>query len=751
MLYGMIFFPMLMALAVWLAGKHSQKVRNILASLTTAAEFCLAVCLAFLPDLSSSLKGFAGLGISFETDGFRKVYLLVITFLWMMTMLFGNEYFSHYQNCGRYYCYNLMTLGAAVGVFLSADLYTALIFFEIMSFTSYTWVIQEETEKAVRAANTYLSVAVIGGLAALMGLFLLWHELGTTRISELYAAAQQCQYKGVLYAAGGCVLFGFGAKAGMFPLHIWLPKAHPVAPAPASALLSGLLTKTGIFGVLVLSARIFYADRIWGTLILTLGTITMLLGAVLALFSIDLKRTLACSSVSQIGFILVGIGMMGLLGAENALAARGTLLHMMNHSLFKLVLFSAAGVVYMNLHELDLNRIRGFGRNKLLLLIPFLLAALGIGGFPLLNGYVSKTLLHESIVEYAEHLEHLGISVFGIRAVEWVFLFSGGLTVAYMTKLFTALFIEKNSDRQEEFDAKKTYMNPVSTVALCVSAAVLPVLGLTAGRTMNPIAEVGTDFFRAAPMEHAIRYYSLENLKGGLISIGIGTAIYFGFVRTVLMKKKDGKTVYADLWPKWLDLEELLYRPLLMEWLPGILGPIASLFGENRISGPAAGFLFEKILSPLSNVFGENRISGPAAGFLFEKILSPLSNVFGENRITERSARVLFRAGDVLTHAFSDSLDALILLIRKVFFRDITQHTEDPALNSVPYRIGSAIDHVAVRHGKADPGSHRYAEAAYRVRHTLRTTMRPITGGLSFALLMLVLAIVAVFVYTLFL
>ena len=751
MLYAMIFFPMLMALAAYLAGKHSRKARNILASLTTAAEFCLAVVLLFLPDLSASISGFAGLGISLETDGFRRVYLVVITFLWLMTTLLGNEYFSHYKNCDRYYFFNLMTLGASVGVFLSADLFTALIFFEIMSFTSYTWVIQEETEKAVRAANTYLAVAVIGGLAALMGLFLLWHKLGTTRISELYEAAAQCPDKGVLYAAGGCVLFGFGAKAGMFPLHIWLPKAHPVAPAPASALLSGLLTKTGIFGVLVLSARIFYADPAWGTLILTLGTVTMLLGAVLALFSIDLKRTLACSSVSQIGFILVGIGMMGLLGEENALAARGTLLHMMNHSLFKLVLFSAAGVVYMNLHELDLNRIRGFGRNKPLLMIPFLLAAAGIGGFPLLNGYISKTLLHEGIVEYAEHLAHLGTSAFGIRAVEWIFLFAGGLTVAYMTKLFVALFVEKNPDRQPEFDAKKPCMNPLSAFVLCASAAVLPALGFTAARSMNAIAETGMDFFRAAPMEHAVHYYAWENLKGGLISIGIGALLYFGFVRTVLIRRKEGKTVYVDLWPKWLDLEELLYRPLLLKWLPGIFGAVAALFGENRISAPLTRFLFEKILSPLSVLFGENRISAPLARTFFEKILSPLSDLFGENRVTAKAARGLFRFGEVTAHAFSDSMDALILLIRKTFYRDIVPRPDDPVLNSIPYRAGAVFDRAAVRSGKAEPGSRRYAETFYRVCQTLRLATRPITQGLSFALLMLVIAIVGVFLYTLFL
>ena len=133
----------------------------------------------------------------------------------------------------------------------------------------------------------------------------------------------------------------------MFPLHIWLPKAHPVAPAPASALLSGILTKSGVFGILVIARNLFRADVAWGDAVLFLGVVTMVLGAVLAVFSVDLKRTLACSSMSQIGFILVGVAMQGLLSGENALAAWGTILHMLNHSLIKLVLFVAAGVVYM--------------------------------------------------------------------------------------------------------------------------------------------------------------------------------------------------------------------------------------------------------------------------------------------------------------------------------------------------------------------------------------------------------------------
>ena len=685
MLYALIFFPMAAAFAVWLTGRKNRRARNLLAAGTTVIELLLAVAVMLRPDMQTGIDGVVGLGIHFETDGFRKVYLVVIAFLWTMTMLLGNEYFSHYTTENRYYFFNLMTLGATMGVFLARDLFTALIFFEIMSFTSYTWVIQEETPAATKAANTYLAVAVIGGLATLMGLFLLQFTLGTTEICALYDAARACDNKAILYVAGGCVLFGFGAKAGMFPLHIWLPKAHPVAPAPASALLSGLLTKSGIFGVLAITCNLFRNDPAWGAVILALGTVTMLLGALLALFSIDLKRTLACSSVSQIGFILVGIGMLGILGEENALAARGALLHMLNHSLFKLVLFLCAAVVYMNLHALNLNDVRGFGRRKPVLMLAFLLGTLGIGGVPLLNGYVSKTLLHESIVE--------GIAAtgaFALRAVEWIFLFSGGVTVAYMTKLFVALFVEAHPTKQAAFDAKRPYMNRISTAVLLLCALALPALGLSASVSMNALADLGTDFFRAGALEHAVHYLSWENLKGGLISIAIGVALYFGFVRTMLMKRE------GDV-----------------------------LFGENKLTAPLAKGMFRGA-SFLTGIFGENKASAPLA-------------------------KGLFRGGLVLSHALSDLLDAFILLLRKTVYRESAPPVEDKARASIAYRLGRQIDRFEQRHGKEAQGSRRYAEGVYRARKTVRDTSHRLFGNLSFALLMLVAALCFVFFYMLIL
>lgn len=603
-LAALVLFPFGAGLAAYPAGR-GRSIRTIGGA---ALEFLLMAALALhlagprgmepVPELE--LPGVCGFGLYFMLDGFRLVYGCVTVFLWLAATVAAKEYFSGREKQGRFYLFWFWTLGAVMGVFLSGDLYTTFIFFEIMSFTSYVWVVQEETGEALDAGSTYLTVAVAGGLVMLMGIFLLYHELGTLRIGELAQAARNYGREGGeggvsrirLYLAGGCLLFGFGAKAGMFPLHIWLPKAHPAAPAPASALLSGILTKTGIFGILAVSGSLFLHDPLWGGTVLALGMITMLLGAVLAVFSLDLKRTLACSSMSQIGFILTGIGMQGLLGEENALAVHGTLLHMVNHSMVKLLLFLTAGILYRNTHSLDLNRIRGFGRGKPLLAGIFLTGALCLGGIPGFGGYISKTLLHESIAEYG------GGTL--MKAAEAVFLFSGGLTIAYMTKLFVAIFVERNREDalQKEYDeihiiktgpgtggkhageAKDT----LSVAVLTCSALLLLIWGMFPHGWMEKAAVLAQDFmgltgnlFREGG---GFSCFSPENLKGALISAGAGALVYFFFIRKILMKGEkggNGAKVYVNPWPAWLDLERVIYQPVLLTALPAVLGVISRI------------------------------------------------------------------------------------------------------------------------------------------------------------------------------
>ena len=561
------FGPMAMALVCYIAGRRSKALRDALVGITGIAVFALCLMLN-TGEYAFEWEGFCAMGLRLRADGFRALYACAAAFMWMMSGLFSREYFAHYRNRNRYYFFNLMTLGATLGVFLSDDLYTTFIFFEIMSLTSYVWVAQEETAGALRAAGTYLAVAVIGGLCTLMGLFMLYSRLGTLAFDGIRAALAAQEPDGALTVAVWLTLAGFAAKAGLFPLHIWLPKAHPVAPAPASALLSGILTKSGVFGLIVICSRMMPGNAAFGNALLALATITMLLGALLALFSVDLKRTLACSSMSQIGFIAVGLAMMVLLGDEGSLAAYGAVLHMVNHSLIKLTLFMAAGVVFMNLHRLDLNDVRGFGRGKPLLHAAFLMGALSLGCIPPLgSGYASKSLLHESILEY---LALPGLSNAGAyRFVEVLFIISGGLTVAYMTKLYVCLFWEKHPTRQAEYDALNgRYMSRLTAFALLGSAILLPLMGALPDILMSPLAARSAGFLGQEAIAGAIHYFSGENLLGALKSILIGAAVYLCVVRPLMMRKADGRREYVNRWPQWLDLENMLYRPVLLTILP---------------------------------------------------------------------------------------------------------------------------------------------------------------------------------------
>jgi len=556
-------------LAYFLAARSRPKGYALLIGIT-GAGFLAAVWLlsgAFSGrEVSLALPVWAGFGLTLRADGLRALYVTVLCFMWLLTSLLTPEYFIHGHSHSRYLLFTLITFGASLGVFLSDDFYTALLFFEVMSLASYPWVAHEEDNKAMRAAATYLAIAVFGGMSALFGLILLKARLGTLAFEALPQTVAALTDKGSLLVPELLVLVGFGAKAGIFPLHVWLPKAHPVAPAPASALLSGGLTKIGIFGILVLTSRVFIHDALWGQILLVLGCITMVLGALLGLMSVNIKRTLACSSVSQIGFITIGIAMQALLRHENALAAQGTVLHMLNHSFIKLTLFMAVGVLVMKTHRLNINAIKGYGRNKPLLALAFFIGAASISGIPLFSGYISKTLLHESLLEYIHMAPETGWPLGLVPLVETLFTITGGLTFAYMLKLFIAVFIEKNGNPQVQahYDSIRPAMNRTSGFSLALSALVLLALGLFPDALMTPLANLSLPFLRTAPPAHAVDYFAWVNLKGAGISLIIGIVVYLVVVRGLLMRTSSGgERRYVNKLPAWTDLENRVYRPLL--------------------------------------------------------------------------------------------------------------------------------------------------------------------------------------------
>ena len=695
MLPLLVFFPFLAAPLSYLIGKRSRDYRNFFVIAATAVALAFALAVWRMESGQSYVSSLAG-GLSFRADGFRGLYAAVIAMMWFVTSLFSREYFSeHYRNRNRYYFFLLLTLGASFGVFLSADFFTAFVFFEILSFTSFVWVIQDETPAADRAAKTYLAVAVIGGLVLFLGIALLYHRFGTLDFQRLREMAEEIPDKKELYPAGLCILFGFGAKAGLFPLHVWLPKAHPVAPAPASALLSGALTKIGIYGVTCVTASLFAGDMRWGSMLFLVAVITLFLGALMGVFSNNLKKILACSSMSQIGFVTVGIALAAAMGREGDLAAAGAVWHMMNHSVLKLTLFLAAGAVYMNLHALSLDEIRGFGRKKPLLGAAFLFGGLGLGGIPLWNGYLSKTMLHEAITEFASVT-----GSFWVHAAEWVFMLTGGLTLAYMTKIFVCLFLEKPADAVKKAE-KRNYMSFLSSLALGISTVMIPLMGVP--RIMRFFLRDSV-FFTGGEAVPSPAFFSWEALSGALVTLLAAAAAYTLLVW--LPRRKAGG--YRDLWPKALDLEEKLYRPVLLRILPAAFGAAADLFAllPDRLFGAAPRLL---------GVPAREAAEAP------DKVFSALPLI-----------------GGALSRALSDLPDLFVLAARKTALRE-----EKPRLY---FHRGTLLSETA---GKmAERVTHRpglvnsFGRAAMR----LREEFGEVGASFSFALLLAALGLCAMLI-----
>ncbi|XME03676.1 complex I subunit 5 family protein [Lachnospiraceae bacterium C1.1] len=577
----LIFFPLIVSLILIIIRKN-EFLRDSIVSSTVIIELILALIICFFYHEDFRLHWFNDSYISFRFSGFRAFYALITAFMWAFTGLFSKEYFKHEkENLTRYYFFTLLTLAATEGVMLSGNFMTAFLFFEILSLSSTVWVIHEENEAARSAAYTYLFIAVGAGLVLFMGLMIMEHFCGSLEFEQIFTFLKNPYYSNhqLILTAAILIILGFGAKAGLFPLHIWLPKAHPAAPAPASALLSGILTKVGVYGILMTAVYCLPTNLYFGEILLVLALITMFLGALLALFSINLKRTLACSSMSQIGFITTGIALCVILshtgeteGAEIALS--GALLHMVNHSCLKLTLFLAAGAIYMNTEKLDLNGLRGFGRNKFLLKLAFLFGYLGISGVPFFNAYVSKNLIHEAmekaIITSSNLLPYL-------EAAEWIFLISGGLTFAYMTKLFISIFVEKNNDDalQKKYDENSHYMNKISTFVIFSSSLLFIILGIpSVFRSVSSFMTEGK-----STLEH-FNYLSAECLKGSGISLFIGLIVYLVIIRKIFIKNNR----YIDLWPERLNLETLVYKPFFTVFIPKVIfGSILSIFAENII------------------------------------------------------------------------------------------------------------------------------------------------------------------------
>ncbi len=552
-LLSILIMPFISSLVGYFIGKYNEKYRDIYNICFVSIELILITSLYKLVaqnPISIVIPDIMGTGLYLRLDMFRYIFIWVTVFIWFLVTIYSTHYLVKYKNRNRYYSFFMLTLGSTIGIFLSENLLNLFTFFEIMSLSSYALVIHDEDEYSHEAGKTYISMAILGGLILLMGLFFLYDYTSTLNISEL--PEKISSLGNIKYAISYFLIIGFGIKASMFPFHAWLPKAHPAAPTPASAILSGILIKTGIFGIMVTSLILMNGDLMISASILVIGFFTMFIGGFLAVFQRNIKRILAYSSMSQSGYILVGIGLIGLLKDHSSIAVLGTMQHIINHAIFKVLLFLVAGIIYMILHELSINKIYGFGKHKFILKITFAIGLLAIIGMPGFNGFISKTLLHHALSE-AHHMYHNTWLLVG----EVIFTLSSSLTIVYLFKIFFAVFVENNNNYTGQY---KKHIKKRAIAPLIILSSFIIYIGLNPSFTLNIINNSLTTF--SLNTHSDIHLYSLSNMISFIPTFILGCILYYFIVSKYLKTKKDNTLIYINPSLNWFNIEDDFYKPV---------------------------------------------------------------------------------------------------------------------------------------------------------------------------------------------
>ena len=333
-------------------------------------------------------------GISFKADVLGFSLALLASFMWMLCTIYSSRYMCDEAACNRYYPFLLLSLGGCMGVFLTGDLFSLFLFFEVMSLTAYVLIIHNETPAALQAGFQYLMLAVTGGLSLFLGIVITLEVTGTVSLvaGPLFPVINRLSALAFI-----AYLVGFGIKMGIVPLHVWLPNAHPVAPSPASALLSGIMIKTGAYGLIRVIYQVFGPQMVaqagWDQIMLILAAVTILVGSALAIMQDDLKRRLAYSSVGQMGYILLGMALLNINGLT------GDVYYIFAHALMKSTLFLAAGAILFKTGKKKISELRGIGYVMPITMTCFVIAAFAMIGIPPLNGFVGKVFLTVGVLD----------------------------------------------------------------------------------------------------------------------------------------------------------------------------------------------------------------------------------------------------------------------------------------------------------------------------------------------------------------
>ncbi len=402
-----------------------------------------------------------GVALELEADPLGMIFAIVASTLWLLTSVYSIGYVrgagEHKQT--RYFASFALCLSATIGISFAANLLTFFVFFETLTLATYPLVLHKETKEAKAGARKYLCYTLPAGLALLIAIAITWGLAGTLDfraggiLNSSMASTGQLRILFVLF------ILGVGVKAGLMPIHSWLPAAM-VAPTPVSALLHAVaVVKAGVFGVLRVTGFVFGPELLGelgtGHALAWIAGITLTVASLLAMKQDDLKRRLAYSTVGHLSYIVLGAALI------NAWSWTGATLHLMFHATMKITLFFCAGAIYVRTHKVNISDMVGIGRQMPFTMTAFAVAALGLAGIPGINGFVSKWGLASGAVA-AEQPLFLGLLVL-----------SGVLNAAYFFPIVHQAFFKQNDAFPSLGEA-----SPLMVVPLCATAALSLLLGV---------------------------------------------------------------------------------------------------------------------------------------------------------------------------------------------------------------------------------------------------------------------------------
>lgn len=364
-------------------------------------------------------------GISMVRDGFTCLMLLIINLVAFAASIYSIQYMSHYTDKNKYYTLYLLMVAGLNGVVLSGDLFNLFVFLEITAIASYALVAFGVEAEELEASFKYQVLGGLGSMLILLSIACFYSLTGTLNLANAAKILTNQVPSLPMYFSGILILIGVFIKAAIMPFHAWLPDAHPSAPAPISAMLSGVVIK--ILGIYVF-ARLFF--NVFGfssfgqlqTLLYILGSASMLLGALLAIGQEDLKRLLAYSSISQIGYVVIALAIATPLGIL------GGLFHLLNHAVIKSLLFLNAGSIEQSTQNRAISKISGLKNSMPITTSTNLIGSLSISGLPPFGGFWSKWLIVLAAIQANQY----------ILAI--ILVFTSIITLAYYIKIQKRIF-----------------------------------------------------------------------------------------------------------------------------------------------------------------------------------------------------------------------------------------------------------------------------------------------------------------------